>query len=226
MNFLRHLAASFSELLFPARCLGCAEAEQLVSHHLPLLCAACRAKLIPFIPSYAPEEVFPFAACSLFVYQEPVSRLLLRLKFNGDLSGLATIATLVHEAGAEYLPPEPDLMLPVPLHLSHLRWRGFNQAILLAKTCFPFWQEKLRTDLLVRHRKTVPQIGLASEERRSNLRGAFSVRRPEEISGRRILLVDDVFTTGSTLRECAETLLQAGAREIAAFTVARAGAST
>ena len=216
---MRPLLASFLNLLFPARCLGCE--QQGVSHHPPLFCPACRAKIIPFTPSCARQGDFPFAAYSLCIYQEPISSLLRRLKFNGDLSSLSSIAALTREAEVKRLPPKPDLLLPVPLHRSRLRWRGFNQAVLLAKACFPGWKDTIRVDLLQRHRATVPQLGLSGAERRSNLAGAFCVRKPEEISGSRILLVDDVFTTGSTLRECAEVLRQAGAVEIAAFTAAR-----
>ncbi len=215
---MHSLLVSFFELLFPARCLGCE--QQLASYHLPLFCPDCCATIVPFTPSCARQD-FPFTAYSLYIYQEPISSLLVRLKFNGDLSGLASIAALANAARAERLPQEPDIILPVPLHRSRLRWRGFNQAILLANTCLPFWRDKIKVDLLQRHKKTVPQLGLTGEERRSNLAGAFSVRKPEEVKGKRVLLVDDVLTTGSTLRECAEVLRAAGAGEIAAFTVAR-----
>jgi len=217
---MRSLFLSITELLFPARCLGCA--EQLGFCRPPLLCSSCRANIVPFAPSCARQDDFAFTTYSLCIYQEPISSLLVRLKFNGDLSGLSSLAALAREAGTESLPHEPDFILPVPLHLRRLRWRGFNQAVLLAKICFPAWKEKIRVDLLQRHRPTVPQLGLSGEERRSNLRGAFSVSGPQKIRGRRVLLVDDVCTTGSTLRECAEALRAAGAAEIAAFTVARA----
>lgn len=216
---VRLLLEAFYDLLFPPRCLGCE--EQILSSRPPLFCASCRAKLIPFTPSSTPKSIFPCTAHSLFVYQEPVRSLIHQLKFEGSLAGLSTFAVLAQQARAAEMLREPDLLLPVPLHRSRLRWRGFNQAVVLAQTCFPFWKDRIRVDLLQRHKKTVPQLGLSGAERRSNLAGAFRVRRPEEISGRRVLLVDDVFTTGSTLRECVKLLREAGAAEITAFTVAR-----
>jgi ComF family protein len=219
MDLLRPLLASFFALLFPARCLGCG--EQLNVCHPPLFCQSCRTKIVPFPACCASQDDFPFAIHALFLYQEPISNLLVHLKFNGDLSGLSTLAALAREAGTERLLQEPDLILPVPLHLSRLRWRGFNQSLLLAKACFPSWQRKISLDLLQRHKPTLPQLGLSGAERRSNLLGAFSVRNPSQLTGRRVLLVDDVFTTGSTLRECAEVVRQAGVAEIEAFTVAR-----
>jgi ComF family protein len=166
----------------------------------------------------------PFAfdqARSLFVYQEPVRSLIHQLKFDGSLVGLSTFAALANQADAAALFHAPDLILPVPLHIRRLRWRGFNQSLLLAKTCFPVWKEKIHPDLLQRHRATIPQTQLDGADRRSNLEGAFSVRKPLAVQGKSVLLVDDVFTTGSTLHECAKVLRDAGAAEIAAFTVAR-----
>ena len=128
---MRPLLASLVNLLFPARCLGCE--KQGISPHPPLFCPACRAKIIPFTPSCAPKGDFPFTAYSLCIYQEPISSLLRRLKFQGDLSSLSSIAALARETEAKLLPPKPDLLLPVPLHRSRQRWPGFNQAILLAK---------------------------------------------------------------------------------------------
>ena len=218
-KLLHPLFEAFQELFFPARCLGCE--GQLSFCRPPLFCASCRAKIVPFVHSCSQRDAFSCTTRSLFIYQEPISNLLVQLKFNGDLSGLASLAALAREARAESLLQEPDFILPVPLHLSRLRWRGFNQALLLAKACFPSWKDRIRVDLLQRHRPTVPQLGLSGAERRSNLLGAFSLRNPSELAGRRVLLVDDVFTTGSTLRECAEVLSQTGAAKIVAFTVAR-----
>lgn len=213
------LLASLIELLFPARCLGCG--KQLDQSRPPRFCAACRAQVIPFTSSCTAQDDLPFTTHSLCIYQEPISTLLVRLKFNGDLSGLSTVAALAREAAVERLLSEPDVILPVPLHRSRLRWRGFNQAAVLAKTCFPYWKDRIRINLLQRHKATLPQLGLTGKERRSNLVGAFSIRLPQASSGRRILLVDDVLTTGATLRECAEVLRRAGVAELAAFTVAR-----
>ncbi len=117
---------------------------------------------------------------------------------------------------------EPDIILPVPLHISRLRSRGFNQALLLARVCFPEWQGKIQPDLLHRHKPTIPQTSLSGKARRNNLKGAFSVSDPGLVAGRKILLIDDVFTTGATLNECAKTLSKAGAAEIEAFTLAMA----
>ncbi|WP_417910757.1 ComF family protein [Candidatus Electronema sp. PJ] len=235
---LHALLEAVSALLFPARCLGCE--KQLGLCRPPLLCKDCQAKLCVIVSPLCSCCGLPFAsgadrlcltcqqqpfafnqARSLFVYQEPVSSLLLQLKFGNSLAGLSTLAALVEPADLATVFHAPDLLVPVPLHLSRLRWRGFNQSLLLAKTCFPVWQKKIQPDLLQRHRVTVPQTQLNGAERRCNLLGAFSLRDPQAVKGRRVLLVDDVFTTGSTLRECAEVLAAAGAAGIEAFTLAR-----
>jgi ComF family protein len=115
-----------------------------------------------------------------------------------------------------------ELIVPVPLHPRRLRQRGFNQSVLLAREISR--QRGIPLDFLALRRivDTEPQAGLKKDERRSNMRSAFSVPDPGRIRGRRILLVDDVHTTGSTLGECARTLLKGGAESVGALTLARA----
>jgi len=111
--------------------------------------------------------------------------------------------------------------VPVPLHLKRLRQRGFNQAILLGEIFAKKWGTPLSRNNLQRIRWTEPQVNLGAHERAVNVKGAFAVDSVKELSGKRILLVDDVYTTGSTVKECCRVLLKAGAAEVAVLTVAR-----
>jgi ComF family protein len=115
----------------------------------------------------------------------------------------------------------PHLLVPVPLHRSRLRQRGFNQAVLLGKVLSRRLSLPMLPDALVRNRPTEPQITLTAVERRTNVKGAFAVRRPADIAGKRVLLLDDVMTTGSTIDECAKELKKAGAEAVVAATIAR-----
>lgn len=115
-----------------------------------------------------------------------------------------------------------DLLLPVPLHPARLRSRGFNQALLLAEPLSRHWRIPLQRQALRRIRQTAPQMECDRSERLRNLRGAFAVTAPDRVAGRRIILVDDVATTGSTLRECAHALNRAGAEAVFAVTVSHA----
>ncbi len=113
-----------------------------------------------------------------------------------------------------------DLILPVPLHVKRLRQRGFNQALLVAEIFSRRWGIPLsRTDLR-RTRWTEPQVTLSAAERAENVRGAFSLAKPAELAGKRVLLVDDVYTTGSTVKECSRVLREGGA-VTAVLTLAR-----
>jgi ComF family protein len=114
-----------------------------------------------------------------------------------------------------------DVIMPVPLHRSRLRERGFNQALLLASTVSKAHGIPLSYDNLTRFRSTRPQVELSGEERVLNVRGAFRLAKPEDVEGKRILLVDDVFTTGATMNECAAVLKSAGALSVVALTLAR-----
>lgn len=114
-----------------------------------------------------------------------------------------------------------DIIMPVPLHAKRLRQRGFNQALLLAHRMSERHGTPLSCDNLVRVRPTRPQVELSGAERIKNVAGAFALLRPAEVDSRHVLLVDDVFTTGATLNECAIVLKNAGAVRVTAFTLAR-----
>jgi len=123
-----------------------------------------------------------------------------------------------------------DLILPVPLHPKKMRRRGFNQSYLLIdswkSSCKPVVDElstiPVKTDVLIRNKATLPQAGLGRQQRLKNIKGAFKVRIPEKVYGKKVLLVDDVYTTGATVNECARVLLKAGAQIVDVLTVARA----
>jgi ComF family protein len=119
--------------------------------------------------------------------------------------------------------PPPDLIVPVPLHPRRLRERGFNQSGLLAGEFARRIKAPVSYDALRRKSQTLPQTRLNREERLRNVKGAFEISDAGKVRGRRILLVDDVFTTGTTLSECARTLKRkGGASEVHALTVTRA----
>jgi ComF family protein len=117
---------------------------------------------------------------------------------------------------------DADLVMPVPLHPTRLREREFNQSLLLADSVARRMSTPLCYTNLIRIRDNPAQTSLPRSTRLTNLRRSFHVRRPDAVRGRRILLVDDVLTTGTTLNECAKALRQAGAGDVYAVTLARA----
>jgi len=114
-----------------------------------------------------------------------------------------------------------DLAIPVPLHRQRLRQRGFNQALILAHGISERFSVPLLYDNLTRLRSTRPQVELSGHERTENVKGAFGLARPSEVRDKRILLIDDVFTTGATMNSCAKVLRRAGAKDVVALAVAR-----
>lgn len=114
-----------------------------------------------------------------------------------------------------------DAVIPVPLSIKGLRSRGFNQSLLLSKYLSDKIKVPLMPDGIRKIKDTPPQIGLSAKERISNLKGAFMTDK--KFKGKRLLLVDDVMTTGATVRECSKQLMKAEAKEVVVLTLARAG---
>ena len=114
-----------------------------------------------------------------------------------------------------------DLIIPVPLHPRRLRWRGFNQSVLLGREVGRAWEIPLDPFILMRKTETAPQSTLNLKERQPNVRGAFSIARRRTVDQLRLLLVDDVYTSGATVKECSRVLVHSGAREVQVLTLAR-----
>ena len=155
-------------------------------------------------------------------YDEVARRLVHALKF-GDRTDLARpLGRMMAQAGAELL-ADADALVPVPLHWTRLWRRRFNQSAALADAVGHVAGRPVRNDLLVRRRRTGHQVGLSRAERARNVQGAFAVPPPAsgEVRGRRLVLVDDVLTTGATLEACARALSRAGAARVDALVFAR-----
>ena len=171
------------------------------------LCPACRLDPPPFVETLAP-----------FIYSPPLNKALQNLKYRNKIHLVREISKLWKRALPFQL--SPDLWVcPVPLHRRRLLKRGFNQSQLLATQIFGAQKVK---ELLIRERHTKPQVTLTYRERLKNVRGAFRAQNASFIRGKKILLFDDIFTTGATLKECARVLLKAGAEEVRVAVIARA----
>ncbi len=158
------------------------------------------------------------AACD---YAWPWTDCIARFKFQGEAGWAAPLATLMRATPwAEPALEAADWVLPMPLHVQRLRERGFNQALELARRLAP---GRCDPALLLRLRDTPSQAGLPRAQRLRNLRGAFALEplRRAEFDGRRVLLVDDVMTTGASLAAAAQVLREAGARHVDALVLAR-----
>jgi len=237
----KELAFSARDILFPLRCLACGtglQGRRKISYceecaqdvrliHEPF-CSVCGR---PFDKAAGESHLcgiclgsgWYFARARAVVrYQGPIAEAVRAFKYNGRMHGITTFAALTQEYFLHQPRPQPDLILPVPLHPRRLRMRGFNQALLLGRRLFPQDRDKIDPHILERQNSTLPQTGLSGSERRRNVRNAFRLRQPAKIRNKRILLVDDVFTTGATVNECARILVKNKAADIEVFTFARA----
>ena len=158
-------------------------------------------------------------ACrAAFVYGFPVDRLLPRLKFHRGLAPGRLLASVMANAWRDR--ERPQALVPVPLHKSRLRERGYDQALELARPLAKSLEVPLRTDLLVRNKATSPQSRLDAAARRRNLRDAFLVCTKRPLPSH-VALLDDVMTTGATLHAAARALKRTGVRRVDARVCAR-----
>ncbi|HXU33083.1 MAG TPA: phosphoribosyltransferase family protein [Thermoanaerobaculia bacterium] len=203
--------------LFPVACLGCG--RQLAGREPLHLCIACRARLRPAGPIGPLAAPTDLRILSLWRYEPPLDAVILALKFRRlDYLGRHLARELAAGLGRELR--EADLVVPVPLHWTRRVARGFDQAERIAVPL----AEGLRLPVvraLTRRWATRAQTRLGRTARRANLAGAFRIGDSRAVAGRRILLVDDVTTTGATLEAAAAVLRAAGAAEVLGLTAAR-----
>jgi len=203
------------------------------------VCAVCGERLFsPYALSGAAGEPRcglcrriepPFArAVAYGSYEAGLRELIHLLKYGGVRPAANVLGRMLAEAIAALQPEfhaDSVILVPVPLYRTRLRQRGFNQAELIARAAIKLnaapGRLSLGAGVLERKRETTSQTGLTSHQRRENLRGAFGVAQPGAVKGREVLVVDDVYTTGATVSECARVLRRAGASKVWVATVAR-----
>lgn len=202
--------------LFPPICLGCRRLLQdRRGPELPL-CAACG----PDLGLLTPDQRRLGAIDACFSYEGPLARAATRLKFDGELDLAGPLGRLL--AAAPIWREGWDLVAPVPLHWRRALARGFNQSALLAERALrgaPGPRLDLR--LLRRSRATAPQSELDAGARRGNVAAAFALRRGRQVRGLRVLVVDDITTTGATLQACLDPIRAAGAARAAGLALLR-----
>lgn len=231
-----------SRLLLPLDCTTCG--QPLTDDPVPFFCRRCWGLIRPLQGPACSRCHRPFASpfatlhspthechdCrtrephykhvwAAYAYCSPLQDAIALLKYRGKVALADPLGALLAQAVPDNL--DVDLLMPIPLHPNRLRQREFNQSLLLADRIKPVLRRSVSYRNLVRIVDTDPQIMLPRAARLQNLRKAFALRAPHEVAGKRILLIDDVFTTGATANECARTLLEAGATEVAVLALAR-----
>jgi ComF family protein len=235
---LRWIGRTVVDGMLPPRCLGCGETVG----EPDALCGQCWAAITFFTPPLCAACGTPFAhpmgedalcvACAsarrswdraraVLRYDKHTRHLVLGLK-HGDRTHVArAFGRWMHRAGDEVL-AGADLLVPVPLHWTRLLQRRYNQAALLAHAIHSAGGPHVAADWLVRRRRTPVQGHLGPAARERNVRGAFAIRRGRSFIGKRVVVIDDVMTTGATVEECARVLKRAGAASVGVLTLARA----
>ena len=212
---LNQLEQGALNLLFPRKCPFC-------NRHIggrDLICGDCE-KTLPYTGDRARRQVSGLRVAAPLYYEDAVRRALLDFKFKGRMGGLPCFGSLMARCAAEEFGGEFDAITWVPVSRKRLRRRGFDQARYLAGSLCVEWHVEPKATL----RKTTDnpaQSGLDdADARRANVLGVYEAVRPENIAGKRFLLIDDICTTGATLSEAARVLRQAGAADVVGLTLA------
>ena len=158
---------------------------------------------------------------SAFAYDDVSKDLILSFKFHDKTENAKLLAQMMYVAGEDIFKEGVDVIMPVPLHYTRLLRRRYNQSALLGRELSELSGIECDNLTLVRHKKTRPQVELSGLERQRNVRDVFSIKREDKVKGKRVLLIDDVLTTGATLRECGKCLKKAGAKSVDTLTVGR-----
>ncbi len=174
-----------------------------------LLCPKCLKKSFKFDK-----------ACAAVRYDDFSKKLILPLKHGDKTQYAKSIANLMARCGTE-LAKQSDYIIPVPIHLTRMLKRKYNQASLICTHLSKIYSKPVLYTTLLRSKSTQSQGHLSSQERKKNVSGVFVIKNNSEIKGKNILLIDDVFTTGATVNECAKVLKQNGVKKVFVLTFAR-----
>jgi ComF family protein len=225
--------------------------EFFLQEMAPFLCPACIEEFVPVVSPFCeqcgtlfksreggnricgqclehPRNPFLSKARSSGTYETVLMALIQKFKYNDKIQLARPFGRLLWKTFQEnWNSGDVDMILPVPLHKKKARRRGFNQSWLMIANWHDlktgdFSKVQVTHDVLVRKRNTASQAGLSRSRREENIKDAFAVSDPGRVTSKRLVLVDDVFTTGATLNECARVLLKAGALQVDALTLARA----
>jgi ComF family protein len=154
-----------------------------------------------------------------------VKKIIHNFKYEPFIKELSKTLSFLMIEHLQMLYSKPDfssfVFVPTPLHIKRLKWRGFNQSEKIAKEIAGYFKADVLSDVLIKNKGTSPQMELSKEKREKNVKNAFSVKNTEVIRNKKILLLDDVYTTGSTMEECARVLKKTGAKEVFGMTIAR-----
>ncbi|MDD4556434.1 MAG: ComF family protein [Alphaproteobacteria bacterium] len=202
----------FSQISFISRpfCEKCGQPFEAHSSDVKL-CGACLKEKKPLFRLFR----------SVFLYDDFSKKMILSLKFMDKTENAKHLARMMNNAGEDIFSEGVDVIIPIPLHYNRMLKRRYNQSGLLAQHLAKICHVSIDYSSVIRCKNNRPQVEFSGKRRHQNIKGVFQVKRPEKIEEKRILLVDDVYTTGSTMKECAKELLKAGAKSVDFLTIAR-----
>lgn len=216
MEYLKKALIFLLQILYPKQCLVCGKLEQ------DTICNKCynTLKIEAKIEKYNNKSFNKHLY--IFKYEGKIRNLIIDYKFNDKpyLNELFVKIILKNEKICRKI-KKYDIIIPVPIHKKRENERGYNQSELIARKLANNLKIELLTDILIKQKNTLPQSTLSKKQREENVKTVYKIQNKQKIKNKKIILLDDIYTTGATAEECSKILKQNGAKEILVLTIAK-----
>lgn len=213
MNILNKIINKILNIIYPQKCIFCQEVIPIIEDDF--ICKDCHMDI-----DYITFDKVPFI--SIFQYNEKTRFSIHRLKYYNRPDYAKYFAKMMYLKFCKFESNDFDLISYVPMHSKKKKKRGYDQAELLAMEFSKLTNIKIAKDNLIRSRNTLPQSKVSFEERKTNIKDAFYVKEPFEFKDKNVILIDDIYTSGSTISQCAQEIKKAGANSICFLVLAKA----
>ena len=205
------ILANFLDFIFPPICGICNKIEE------KYICENCYKEIEKYLYNNIDKDIF-----YLLKYEDTVRKKMIEYKFNDKSYLYKTFCEIfVKNKNAFEFCKSYDIIIPVPMYKKKKRLRGYNQTELIAKKIANILNIQIGTNILIKYKNTLMQSSLGKEERVKNVQNAYKIQNEERIIDKKVLILDDIYTTGTTAKECKNMLLSAGAKEVGIFIIAK-----
>ncbi len=219
LNNVKNILSKIIDIIYPPKCIICG--KKVNNNSEKYICEDCEKSFKSYkVDTEFKDEDGRVIGKGLYRYDGAIRFIIQKYKYKKEKKLANVLADLVFDDVKEFLDKHHvNMIIPVPCHKARLKERGFNQVELIANILGKKLNKSVRNDLIKRTKNTIPQNGLTKSERKANVLGAFEILDKNEIKGKDILIIDDIYTTGCTVEECTKILLEHNTRKVYFLTI-------